>query len=115
MGQELIDISGERFGRLIVLKFDHFAYREYRGRMKSISMYLVRCDCGEEKIVRRSNLTTRTTNSCGCLHRELSAARCGLKSPAFRHGRTLRGFNSQDYEKWAWANRIRQRDKKAAA
>jgi hypothetical protein len=29
-----------------------------------------RCDCGTERLVRRSNLVSHNTQSCGCLHKE---------------------------------------------
>ena len=111
MGQEFIDISGQRFGRWLVIRFDHFDYLVFRGHRQSISMYLVRCDCGEEKIVRRGNLTSGSSTSCGCYQRETTAARCGLNSPVYKHGRATRD-TLKDYEKWAWANRIRKQSKK---
>ena len=52
------DIIGKRFGKLVVL--------EYVGSGK----YKCKCDCGNEKIILRSNLTTKNTRSatrsCGC-------------------------------------------------
>lgn len=59
---KLIDLTGERFGRLLVL-----------GRSPAMSMkprWRVRCECGAEKDVSGSNLRTGHTQSCGCLHRE---------------------------------------------
>lgn len=54
------DISGRRFGRLIAVS--------YLGPIHNTSLWLMRCDCGNEKKVRRSNLNS--TRSCGCLVRE---------------------------------------------
>lgn len=48
-----IDITGQRFGRLVVL--------EYVGN----SNWKTICDCGEEKIVRGSHLRYGETKSCG--------------------------------------------------
>lgn len=49
------DITGERFGRLVALK--------YVGK----SRWLCRCDCGKEKEIALRSLVTGRTRSCGCL------------------------------------------------
>ena len=51
-------LDGERFGRLIVLK--------YAGNCKQ----LCKCDCGNEKEILSGNLLNGCTKSCGCLKRE---------------------------------------------
>jgi hypothetical protein len=56
-----IDVTGQRFGRLVVL-----SYLETRGKM---AWWLCRCDCGVEKPISRTALMTKT-KSCGCLHLE---------------------------------------------
>lgn len=43
--------------------------------------YRVMCDCGKEKIVGFSQMTTGRTQSCGCLQK-----RKGKDSPNFKHG-----------------------------
>ena len=48
---------GEKFGRWTVLK-----EAEKQG---SNRMFLCRCDCGEEKIVRGTHVTARKIRSCG--------------------------------------------------
>ena len=53
-----IDISGQRFGRLIAIE-----YIGHKG-------WLCKCDCGGEKIAVGSNLRGGRTKSCGCLARE---------------------------------------------
>lgn len=55
-----IDITGQRFGELIVLKRD---IREDKSR----NMYwLCKCDCGKEKAIRSDALRKGVTKSCGC-------------------------------------------------
>jgi len=56
------DVSGKRFGRLVVLS--------YAGSKNRESLWLCRCDCGKEKIVKRGSLTEGHTKSCGCLFRK---------------------------------------------
>lgn len=56
---KFLDLTGERYGRLVVL--------EYVGRAKSkTSLWRCRCDCGNETTVRASNLRNGHTKSCGC-------------------------------------------------
>ena len=54
-----VDLSGLRFGRLVVLRFDHKPY------------WLCKCDCGNEKSVLDYNLISGATKSCGCLSKEV--------------------------------------------
>ena len=70
----LIDLTGRRFGRLVVL--------EYVGRIKKHSNWLCRCDCGKEKTVPYQKLIIGETSSCGCLEAETRR-----KNVAKRHAR----------------------------
>lgn len=57
-----IDLTGQRFGRLLVL-------RRVGSKGKSPTWYC-KCDCGNEKIVSTSGLKSGNTQSCGCLRQE---------------------------------------------
>ena len=63
------DLTGLRFGRWLVIARDpmigHFA------------MWLCRCECGIEKVLRSRQLLRKVqpSQSCGCLARELSSLR----------------------------------------
>lgn len=57
------DLTGQRFGRLLVLG--------YAGAVKKKARWLCQCDCGQTKIINRSSLLSGGTQSCGCLHNEL--------------------------------------------
>lgn len=59
---------GARFGRLTTVES-----RGYDSAHKHI--WLVRCDCGAQKVVRENNLKTGTATSCGCYAREILSAR----------------------------------------
>ena len=59
---QLIDMSGKRFGRLLVL--------DYVGSKSRRSLWRCKCDCGKETIVQGSNLRQGDTTSCGCLWHE---------------------------------------------
>lgn len=54
-----IDMSGERYGRWLVLTFS-------RRDENSGAMWLCRCDCGVEKDVARKSLIRGASISCGC-------------------------------------------------
>lgn len=61
----IIDISGQRFGRLVAI--------EYAGKITSeispttISLWKCKCDCGNQITVRYPALISGNTRSCGCL------------------------------------------------
>lgn len=62
-----IDVTGQRFGRLEVLKLIPKEERTWSNKEKA---YLCKCDCGNEIIVRqRSLLGARVTKSCGCFRK----------------------------------------------
>lgn len=57
------DLTNRRFGRLTVKAFNHFG--------NNGAYWLCVCDCGREKVVRGSHLTSGNVKSCGCLRREV--------------------------------------------
>jgi hypothetical protein len=61
------DLTGQKFGRLTVL-YRAEDYIDKNGRNKI--MWHCRCECGNEKDIRGSNLTFGSTKSCGCLSKE---------------------------------------------
>lgn len=76
------DLTGQRFGRLVVVS--------WAGRKARSARWLVRCDCGVEKVVYATNLKAGQTRSCGCLSREVSTKR------TYRHG----GHGTPTYASW---------------
>lgn len=62
MGKK-VDLTGQRFGRLTVLK-------DSGNRLDRKVVWLCMCDCGQETLVRSTRLRKGTTRSCGCLRRE---------------------------------------------
>lgn len=61
--------AGDRFGRLVaVAELDPIVYP---GRSSKVRVWLVRCDCGNEKTTRMENLRFGSTRSCGCLKSEI--------------------------------------------
>lgn len=79
-----IDLTGQRFGRLVVICEN--------GRAKDRHvLWLCKCDCGSEVTVRGRDLKSGHTTSCGCLQRERSSE-CNTT-----HGM----YNTHLYRVWA--------------
>lgn len=57
-----LNLTDKQFGRLTVIK--------YAGSKNYKTLWLCKCECGKEKIVKGSDLTRGTTKSCGCLRDE---------------------------------------------
>lgn len=81
---KFIDLSGQRFGRLVAILRD----KSRRGTFWSCI-----CDCGNGCSVNANNLRRGKQNSCGCMKRELAAAR------HYKHGMT----KSREHESWMHA------------
>ena len=74
---EMIDLVGERFGRLVVTRF---AERRYDDKGRSSLWWECKCDCGRTIVARAASLRKvklhpggggyGKTQSCGCLMRE---------------------------------------------
>lgn len=58
-----IDITNMRFGRLVATSF-------YGHAKDGALLWLCKCDCGNEKIIRSKSLRLGLTRSCGCLSLE---------------------------------------------
>ena len=64
MNRSFVDLTGQRFGRIIVIeKTDRRSGRHIIWKCK--------CDCGKETFVSGNNLRSGNTTSCGCLNKEL--------------------------------------------
>src|SRR4249920_3818503 len=84
----LIDITGRRFGRLIVLGISH---RHRRSPRTTVIHWLCRCECGTEVAVRTGDLQSGNTRSCGCLF---------LEGNNTKHGHALQKGDSPTYSSW---------------
>lgn len=72
----IIDITGQRFGRLTVLKRDE---TKPRGQA---AYWICKCDCGTIKSIRGSNLrqSKKSTKSCGCIAKDFHKNNIDLTS-----------------------------------
>lgn len=68
----LVDLTGQRFGRLVVLnRVDD--YRPPNDPDKMQPCWRCVCDCGQVVIAQGNNLKRGGTRSCGCLRRETAS------------------------------------------
>lgn len=63
------DLRGQKFGRLSVVD----RVEKPKGIKGRNSYWLCKCECGAESVVIGSSLTSHNTQSCGCLHTEMSS------------------------------------------
>ncbi len=62
-GRQAIDHTGQRFGRLTVIRRAPNNPEDRAGRAR----WVCRCDCGRMTVIIGSSLRNGTTRSCGCL------------------------------------------------
>ncbi len=81
---EIIDLLGQRFTRLLVIRRDGF------NKWKN-AKWLCKCDCGKEVSVYSSSLRKGITMSCGCYGRDVNTT----------HGLRKDGKYDSEYRIWA--------------
>src|SRR3990167_7398333 len=79
------DITGHKFGRLAAIKFE---YR--KGKREADYYWSFLCDCGKKKIIRRTNVMSGGTQSCGCLAMERNKAGLPRRTHGMKHTRFYR-------------------------
>lgn len=79
MPTKLVDVTGQRFGLLVVLRVDRTAPRRVR--------WLCRCDCGGTTLTSGTDLRAGKARSCGCRER-------------LRHGLSRAGRRHELYTVW---------------
>lgn len=80
------DISGQKFGNLTAIRFDHRDERTAGGK----HYWLFRCDCGSELVIRKSSVTSGNTKRCSSCAAKISAEANTI------HG----GFGTRLYKEW---------------
>lgn len=79
----ITDLSGRRYGQLLVEHPSHFEQLNKRGNWTLY--WRCACACGNSSLVSSANLQSRHVNSCGCLSRAVTVAR-NLKHGLNKHG-----------------------------
>ena len=90
MHRDLVNIIGQRFGRLIVVSFVGKINKSQR------NYWRCKCDCGKRVTASGDNLKKGRVASCGCLRREV------IKTRSITHGESDRVGQppSPEYRSW---------------
>jgi hypothetical protein len=91
MKSRMIDETGNRYGRLIVLRKSHGNGPTY---------WSCRCDCGNQRAVSGSALRGGRTMSCGCLNSEMSKQRATERNITHGHNAPGSAGISSTYITW---------------
>jgi len=83
MGRKRIDLTGQKFGRLTVVKY-------VENDKWNKSRWLCQCDCGNQKNILSNSLKSNRTKSCGCLNKENIT----------KHGHNRQNKTSKTYVTW---------------
>lgn len=108
------DLTGKRYGRLLVLKRD--ITRQSKNRH---TFWICECDCKKIVSIDETSLEKGDTKSCGCLNKELASQRSYItfknqkreKHPQWKGGITDQNKllrNSNEYE--FWRKKVFERD-----
>ncbi len=84
---KIIDISGMRFGRLVV--------ESYQRSKNGHTFWKCRCDCGATTTVTKCAMVSKRTSSCGCFQRDQREKACTI------HGEAARGKRTPEHRAWA--------------
>lgn len=83
-----IDITGQKFGRLLVKKR---LKNHIKPNGSSLVVYSCECECGSKTKVISADLRYGYTRSCGCLRKDVTTSR------SIKHGFSKRGVYNQFY------------------
>lgn len=93
-GNNKIDETGKRFGRLLVQE------RVLPNDQNGGTRWRCLCTCGKVIVTCRSYLRRGSTRSCGCLQKETAS---GLSKSKVTHGLTVGHKTTVEYRMWASA------------
>lgn len=104
MSRPVTEMAGKIFGRLMALRQDGYT-------AGGVARWSCRCECGEVVTVSGAHLRNGTTQSCGCLAKELSAKRMASQSTLFwaeHHANSEPNWapNNRGYMVAGWKGRI---------
>jgi hypothetical protein len=93
LGKEALDLTGQRFGRLVAIE------RIYPNSSTNKVRWLCLCDCGNKVIVETGSLKSGNTRSCGCLQVDVTIERN-------KKGLTLVDLTNQRFGRWTVIKRV---------
>lgn len=94
------DLTGQRFGMLVV--------RSFADKAKKVVRWLCQCDCGASAIVRAPSLRAGDTRSCGCVRRGNNWNRSGNLKHGHSYIKTTRGTRGVTALYRTWSSMIQR-------
>ena len=91
MSRRLHDLTGQRFGRLLVVAIHPERMRYGKAKKAVAALWHCVCDCGAERLVFGSNLRQGFSRSCGCRSRKHGLSK--TRAYAVWNGMMQRCFN----------------------
>lgn len=95
---KIIDITGQKFGKLTVIK----QVEKPKKFKRKESCWLVRCDCGNEKIILKNSLINGNTRSCGCIRKGLNEKGTVVNDGKKTCSRCLKEQNIDQFCNWRY-------------
>ena len=95
---KLKDLTGQKFGRLTVIE------RSGNSNCRK-TMWLCKCDCGNELTVVGENITNGRTKSCGCLRKERAHGKSDTRLHRIWTGMKTRCYNPNHHEAHNYSGR----------
>ena len=90
MGNTFIDETGNRYGRLTIIR----KTSPFKQGNKTLARWICSCECGVDCIVLGTNLRTGHQKSCGCLKRESAVNNC-ITSAENRKGEVANNLTNE--------------------
>ena len=95
-------MAGLRFGRLCVVRYVKTV--QVGSNNSFDAMWLCKCDCGQEHVVRGRSLRDGNTLSCGCYNREISTTHGLSQTPEYSRAEARRRLLSKIQRTPTWAD-----------
>lgn len=78
-------LLNRRFGRLVIISEADMRTEPSGTKLRMMNCL---CDCGNETKIRLGSLRNGDTNSCGCIHKEVTSKIMGVNKYTQTHGKT---------------------------
>lgn len=88
-----LDITGQKYGLLTAM--EPAGFEEATANHRRRALWLCRCECGNETTVRKENLRSGNTTSCGCWKKQ------NYKLINLKHGHNKKDHRSPIYRVWS--------------
>lgn len=100
MGRSIIDLTGNRFGKLIVIA-------RAENDNSNQARWLCQCDCGNQPIVLGASLRSGRSKSCGCGQLSAVMNHSGRETRLYNiwHGMKARCYNHKNKDFWRYGGR----------